>query len=189
MYRLNYASRKFWLRVKKTFKEIRLRKLDGDGALYYMIGEKGDLEGLVSTHVDDFNLAGKKSFLDKVTREIRKSLDVSTVESDCFRFIGIDVKKVKEGIEISMEDYAKSLENIQIRDAKADEPLARDELKVFKIFFREIELTGSKHNIFIGVSKETEESAIKDQREINRVLKKVEEKESRELFTKIGKKV
>ena len=31
-----------------------------------------------------------------------------------------------------MEDYAMSLEEIQIRDAKADETLTRDELKVFR---------------------------------------------------------
>ena len=79
-------------------------------------------------------MARKKRFVDKVTKEICKALDISTVESDCFRFTGIYVKKVKEGIEISMEDYAKSLEDIQIRDAKADEPLTRDELKVFRIF-------------------------------------------------------
>ena len=122
------------MRVKNIFKEIGLRKLDGDEAVYYMIGEKGDLEGMVSTHVDDFDLAGKKKFVDRITEEIGKALDVSTVESDCFRFTGIDVKKVKEGIEISMEDYAKSLEEIQIRDAKADEPLTREELKVFRKF-------------------------------------------------------
>ena len=79
-------------------------------------------------------MAGRKKFVDKVTKEIEKVLDVSTVESDCFRFTGIDVKKRKGGIEISMEDYARSLEEIQIRDAKADEPLTRDELKVFRKF-------------------------------------------------------
>ena len=126
--------RKFWLRVKELFQEFGLRKLDGDEAVYYKIDEKGDLEGMVSTHVDDFDLAGKKSFVDKVTGEISKALDVSTVESDCFRFTGIDVKKVKEGIDISMENYAKILEDIQIGDAKADEPMTRDELKVFRKF-------------------------------------------------------
>ena len=95
-----------------------MRKLDGDEAVYYMIGEKGDLEGMVSTHVDDFDLAGRKRFVNKITEEIGKALDVSTVESNCFRFTGIDVKKVKEGIEISMEDYAKSLEDIQVRTLK-----------------------------------------------------------------------
>ena len=108
--------------------------MDRDEAVYYMIGEKGDLEGMVSTHVDDFDLEGKKKFVDKVTEEISKALDVSIVESDCFRFTVIDVKKVKGGIEISMEDYAKSLEEIQIRDAKADELLTREELKVFRKF-------------------------------------------------------
>ena len=33
-----------------------------------------------------------------------------------------------------MEDYAKSLEEIQIRDAKVDKPLTRDELKVLRKF-------------------------------------------------------
>ena len=118
--------RKFWFRVKKIFKEIGLRKLDGDEAVYYMIDEKGDLEVMVSTHVNDFDLAGKARFGDKVTEEIGKALDILTVESDCFCFTGIDVKKRKGGIEISMEDYARSLEENQIRDAKAYEPLTRD---------------------------------------------------------------
>ena len=34
---------------------------------------------------------------------------------------------MRGGIEISMEDYAKSLEEIQIREAKADEILTREE--------------------------------------------------------------
>ena len=52
---------------------------------------------MVLTHVDDFDLVGKARFVDKVTKEIGKAFDVSTVESDCFCFTGIDVKKVKEG--------------------------------------------------------------------------------------------
>ena len=56
------------------------------------------------------------------------------VESDCIIFTGIDVEKVKKGIEISMEDYAKSLEEIQIREAKADEILTKEELKVYRKF-------------------------------------------------------
>ena len=122
------------MRVKAILKELGLRKLDGDETVYYKLSKEGNLKGMVSTHVDDFDLAGRKRFVNKITEEIGKALDVSTVESNCFRFTGIDVKKVKEGIEISMEDYAKSLEEIQIRDAKADEPLTREELKVFRKF-------------------------------------------------------
>ena len=51
-------------------------------------------------------MAGRKKFVEMLTKEISRVLDISTVESACFRFTGIDVKKVKGGIEISMEDYA-----------------------------------------------------------------------------------
>ena len=37
LYRLNDASCKFWLRVKRIFNEIGLRKLDGDDTGYYKI--------------------------------------------------------------------------------------------------------------------------------------------------------
>ena len=88
------------------FTGIDVKKVDGDEEVYYKLNEEGNLEGMVSTHVDDFDVAGRKKFVEMLTKEIRRVLDVSTVESDCFRFIGIDVKKVKGGIDISMEDYA-----------------------------------------------------------------------------------
>ena len=51
-----------------------------------------------------------------VTEKLSATLDVSKVEDDSFRFTGIDIKKVEDGIEISMEDYAESLEEIEIRE-------------------------------------------------------------------------
>ena len=55
---------------------------------------------MVSRHVDDFDVAGRKKFVEILTKEISRVLDVSIVESDCFRFTGIDVKRVKGRIEI-----------------------------------------------------------------------------------------
>ena len=148
---------------------------------------------MVSTHVDDFDLDGKKRFVDRITEEIGKALNISTVESNCFRFTGIDVKKVKEGIWISMEDYSKSLEEIQIKDAKADEPLTREELKVFRKFVGKfnwlVAYTRPDLAIYaLELAKRQKKAVIKGSREINRVLKKVRCKESRVLFTKIGEK-
>ena len=59
-----------------------------------------------------------------VTEKVSAALDVSKVEDDSFRFTGIDIKKV-DGIEISMEDYAESLEEIEIREDRLDETLTR----------------------------------------------------------------
>ena len=101
--------------------------------------------------MDDFDLAGKTKFVDKVTEEISKALDVLQVEDDCFYFTGIDVKRVKDGIEISMEDYAKSLEEIQIRDAKADEILTRNELKVLRKLVGKFNLLAANTRLDIAI--------------------------------------
>ena len=85
---------------------------------------------MVSICVDDFDLAGTKSFVERVTEKVSANLDVSKVEDDRFRYTGIDIKKVENGIEISMDEYAESLEEIKIREDKSDEELTRDELKI-----------------------------------------------------------
>ena len=38
---------------------------------------------------------------------------MSKIKEDCFRFTGLDIKKVDDGIEVLMEDYAESLEDIK----------------------------------------------------------------------------
>ena len=98
LYGLNDASRKFWLRVKELFAGLGLQRLEGDEAVYYKQDKNGELEGMVSTCVDDFDLAGTKSFVERVTKKVSANLDVSKVEDDRFRYTGIDIKKVENGI-------------------------------------------------------------------------------------------
>ena len=57
---------------------------------------------------------------------------MSKEEDDKFRYTGIDIKKVENGIEISMDEYAESLEEIKIREGKTDEELNRDEMRVLR---------------------------------------------------------
>ena len=70
LYGLNDASRKFWLRMKGIFKDIGLVKLSGDEAVYYKVTDQGELEGMISTHVDDFDLAGTTEFVERIAKEI-----------------------------------------------------------------------------------------------------------------------
>ena len=193
LYGLNDASRKFWLRMKDIFKDIGLVKLSGDEAVYYKHSDQGKLEGMISTHVDDFDLAGTMEFVEMVAKEIERVLDVSTVESDSFRFTGIDVKKTETGIEISMEDYAQSLEDINIREAKADEKLTREELKIYRKYVGKLNWLAANTRPDLAIyaldmAKKQKKAVIKDLREINRVLKKVRERESKVVFSRIGNK-
>ena len=62
LYGLNDASRKFWLKVREVYDECRLKILDGDEVFNYRHLKNGDLEGMISSHVDDFILAGSDAF-------------------------------------------------------------------------------------------------------------------------------
>ena len=184
LYGLNDASRKFWLRVKELFAALGLQRLEGDEAVYYRKDKDGELEGMVSTCVDDFDLAGTKSFVGKVTKEISNNLDVSKVEDDKFRYIGIDIKKVENGIEISMDEYAESLEEIKIREGKTDEELNRDEMKVLRKYVGKLNwlATNTRPDIAIDaleLANKQKKATLKDLKEVNNILKKVHEKESR----------
>ena len=72
-----------------------------------------ELIGAVITHVDDFTLAGTEEFIDKVLEVINRELTVSKVEKDRFRYTGIDVCATDNGIEIKIEDYMESLEEVK----------------------------------------------------------------------------
>ena len=67
---MNDTSRKFQFKVKNLFVEIWLKRLEGDEPVYYMLDKKGDLEGMVSTCVDDFDLAGSKEFVEMKLRKL-----------------------------------------------------------------------------------------------------------------------
>ena len=76
--------------------------------------------------------------MNEITEKVKSKLDILKMEDGVFRFTGIDVEKVGGKIEISMNDYAKSLEKINIRDSKPDEILTKEEMKIFGKYIRKI---------------------------------------------------
>ena len=86
----------------------------------------------MSSHLDDFILAGTDRFLVEITGKITEKLEISKLEDNEFRFTGMDVKKEGDVIIVSMEDYAKSLGKIEIRKGLPDDPLTKVEMKVYR---------------------------------------------------------
>ena len=93
-----YSSRKLWLRVKEVLKQIGLRVLEGDEVFYYLHRNR-DLIGAFITHVDDFTLAGTDEFIKEVLETVGRELTVSKIERDKFRYTGIDVSTIEDGIQ------------------------------------------------------------------------------------------
>ena len=64
--------------------------------------------------------------------QMEQSSTVSIIERNKFCFMGLDVTTIKDGIEISMEDYVMSLEDVtNIRKADHQEELTRLEMKEY----------------------------------------------------------
>ena len=68
---MNDTSRKFWLRAKEVLKQVGLKVMEGDKALYYM-HRNGELIVALITHVDDFALAGPDDFVNEILEIVRK---------------------------------------------------------------------------------------------------------------------
>ena len=69
----------------------------------------------------------------RIVKGISEKFTVSKVEENRFRFTGLDVKAEKEKIEVSIEDYAKSVEPIEeIRKVDRNEKITKLELKEYR---------------------------------------------------------
>ena len=63
--------------------------------------------------MDDFTLAGTEDFIKEVFETIGRQLIFSKIGRDKFRYTGIYVSTVEDGIEIEMEDYVDNFEDIK----------------------------------------------------------------------------
>ena len=86
------------------------------------------------THVDEFEVARTPEFVKEIISVVEEELTVWKVEEDTFRYTGLDVKIVSDGIKISMEDYSKSLKEITEIKMTDDrkEPLTKLEMKLYR---------------------------------------------------------
>ena len=56
---------------------------------YYRQDENGNLDRMISSHVDDFILAGTDAFLREIAKKISEKLEISKLEDNEFRFTGM----------------------------------------------------------------------------------------------------
>ena len=94
----------------------------------------GNLEGLISVHVDDFQGAGSKWFVKNVMEKLAQEFKISKREKKRFKYTGVDVELQDDGsIVISQEAYKAALEEIPM-DPKEDgkRKLNKVEFKAFR---------------------------------------------------------
>merc|ERR1711872_644823 len=116
----------------------------------------------------------------------------SKVEEDNFRFTGLDVKTKNGKIEVSMEDYAESIQEIkEIRKANRNEKLTKAELKEYRKYAGKISWLdqGTRPDLSystLNLAKKNNNAVISDLRNINRLVDKVKNEENKVIYRKIG---
>ena len=78
--------------------------------MFYYLFQDGELKGAVQTHVDDFNIAATKWFIDIMIEGVAKMLTISKVERGKFWFTGLDVLKQEDNIVLSMSNVWRMLQ-------------------------------------------------------------------------------
>merc|ERR1712115_120556 len=181
----------FYLKVRETLINFNLNTLPGEDAVYYQ-HINGNLIGMLLSHVDDFTITGTNKFVNRIVEGLKKIFTISKIEEDNFRFTGLDVKTTDEGIEVSMEDFAKSIKEIQdIRKASGTEPLTKAELKEYRKHTGKLSwlAQGTRPDLsysVIDLSKKNNSATIADLRNINRIVDKVKKEENKIIYKKLG---
>ena len=117
------------------------------------------------------------------------------IEEDCFRFTGLDIKVVDDGIEVSMEDYTNSLQDVKnIRKVDdQNELLTKLEMQEYRKMTGKISWLANSTRpdlsfTALWISKNNKEATISNLRDVDRILKKVRERESKIKYEHIGDK-
>merc|ERR1712243_492428 len=135
--------------------------------------------GLIISHVDDFTIAGTQEFVQWIVAGIEEKFTVSKVEEDNFRFTGLDVKTTYGKIEVAMEDYAESIQEIkEIRKVKRDEKLTKAELKEYRKYTGKISwlAQGTRPDLSyssLNLAKKNNSATISDLRNVNSLVDKL----------------
>ena len=141
-----------------------------------------------------FTIAGEDEFVKRIVKGVSDKFTVSKVEEDEFRFTGLDVKVKNEKIEVSMEDYASSLEPIEeIIKAERTENLTNLELKEYRKYTGKISwlAQGSRPDLSysaLKLAKKNNSATIADLRSVNKTVEKVMKEENKVVYGKIGEK-
>ena len=150
--------------------------IEGHVAFYFKY-ENGALQGMIITHVDDFQIDGMEMFNKKVREEIEKHLTVSKISEGAYRFTGVDVEEVKDGIEISMDEYVTSIELVtEIRKVNKQTELTGLEMKQLRKVTGKVSWEGSNTRpdveyTALMMSKHNKRATIADLIDTNRVTK------------------
>ena len=110
IYGLNDAPRAWYERVKEEFIKLNATRSMFDQALFFW-HENGKLDGVLTSHVDDFAYCGTERFHSEIMSTIIRRFKISCQAQGTFKYLGLNVVQQDGVITIDQGAYIESLES------------------------------------------------------------------------------
>ena len=107
------APRGFWKQLHDDIIACGLQEVPQEPCAYYLPGKKGQICGLMGTHVGDLLWCGNDD-MDAAMDQLQKKYNFRLTTSDEFKFCGRIIKQNKEGIYINCPSVLDRVKNIFI---------------------------------------------------------------------------
>ena len=135
LYGLKDASKKWYEKVKNRLEKLGFKKSAYDSGFFYFLNEKGELEGVIGLHVDDFIHCGTEFFNKKILPQVLETFQMGKSESDSFMYTGFMLNQTKDGITLDQEKYVEKVKIPQIeakRLSQMDDDMTAEELTLLR---------------------------------------------------------
>ena len=113
VYGLSDASRIWYMRVVDELSNLGVKLSKYDKALF-LWQMKGQVDGILLVHVDDFLWAGSEMFENSIISQLKGIFKISKEDTKAFRYLGIDLKQENDKIVISQKEYTSSIQPITV---------------------------------------------------------------------------
>jgi hypothetical protein len=121
VYGLKDAPLLWHLRCVATLKELGLTPSPHDSCLWRLISPKGQLQLLMSLHVDDTLVTGEDSCIKHLHALLEKKFGSMTFEEGTFKHFGVHITKHNDhSVELSQEKYLATLKDITVHRTRGD---------------------------------------------------------------------
>ncbi len=133
LYGLNDAARQFYMSVEEQLYKLGLKRCSTDPALFIW-EQKGEVKGLLATHVDDFMHCGVPEF-DDIMDRLRKRFIAGKLEEKSFAYVGFDIEQTEDCILLNQQHYMEDLPSKTVNPSRARQKeanLSKDENKLFR---------------------------------------------------------
>ena len=183
VYGLSDASRVWYMTVKEELLKLGGNVSKHDEAIFTFY-DGHELQGIVSTHVDDFCWAGTKHFANKVISSIRSVFVVKSEDKHTFKYLGLDLSQEFNQILIKQDKFVQGLDMIPMRKPYSpDDKMTESELKCCRSALGKLNwlATQTRPDLAFDVSDHT--STLKDRRvesisRINKTIRKAKRESS-----------